>query len=122
MRYFLSSNNLKLFDWFIFIDDDIYLRSFSLLQMLTSLKFNAHFHNKPVAIVPSQVSRGFSFSKYKLNNGLFRNVSCLVHDFSFAQPAIINKFLFNFIFLYINFYALLLHTIIVLRTIITHYT
>jgi hypothetical protein len=78
-------------DWFVFMDDDIYLRPFAFLSFLASL----HHDKKslPVAVVGANAYRGFRFSKSWKQVGM-ENIDCLVndvHDFAVAQPLILNR-------------------------------
>jgi hypothetical protein len=134
MRFF-NTHLANLFEWFVFIDDDVFMRPVSLLTMLHqirplfSLTADA-FHllprnrsldaigSQPAALVSSSRYRGFLGSKsvWKKKKQHSRNhtsisisfasdsaaqgeqqeggLDCAVsdaHDFSFAQPAIINR-------------------------------
>ena len=118
MRYFNS--HLKTHEWFIFVDDDIFIRPFALLSMLESIhsvgfgtnisdQYFGGYESKanltlrkmgmePLALVSSSRYRGFRGSKWKdlvpVRTDGSRNVSCElhgIHDFAYAQPAFINR-------------------------------
>ncbi len=107
MRYFNTAQQLRDVEWFVFIDDDIYLRPYALASMLGEISPTANANNNnsdnkvhaelrhnvnidgPVALVAPVIPRNFEFSK------AWRNIAnCTVpkvHDFFMAQPAILNR-------------------------------
>eukprot|EP01038_Epipyxis_sp_PR26KG_P008126 gene8126-11004_t len=97
MRYFLAQIKPESFQWFLFLDDDVYIRPYSLLSFLENIYYyndssnvNTINNNLPIAFVSTSTNRGFSFSKKPLEF----NVDCSVgnvHEFSLAQPALLNK-------------------------------
>ena len=91
LRSFMYNPKLANTDWFIFMDDDIYLRPFAFLSFLATLHYDKKL--QPVAVVGGSSYRGFRFSKAWKQVGM--NVDCLakdVHDFAVAQPLILNRF------------------------------
>lgn len=126
MRYYYYLTDIQGVkgEWFLFMDDDVYIRPYSLLAFLSQLSCNngscAAF-DKAIALIPSATSRGFSFSKKKYREKKWISVvdkihnkklketleyllgnpvtdeTCLmkgVHTFYLAQPAFLNRCLF----------------------------
>ena len=82
LRYF--QHYLENLRWFIFQDDDVYLRPIPLQQMLSCVSQNTA---APVAIVSAKFTRGLYFSKEwdRIDNKM-----CSYYQFPYAQPAILN--------------------------------
>lgn len=98
LKYFLSNSDFKRVKWFVFMDDDIYVRPHSLLSLLSSIESNASFINKddasrstgPLGIVSSEVYRSFSFSK-RWDPDVVNCATQDIHEFPVAQPAILSR-------------------------------
>ena len=86
--YYNSYNDKKAKkNWFIFIDDDIYIRPYALLSFLDEYD-NRYGVNEPAAFLPSSyMMRGFKFSN-RWNKNKHR---CDEHEFNLAQPIIMNR-------------------------------
>lgn len=105
MRYFLHEPSMQKNEWFIFMDDDILFRPFSLLSMLTELtngvggstystKETAGTQGTKIALVAPTKHRGFEFSKRGIKEGsteVHRCRNSSAYEFPLAQPAIINR-------------------------------
>lgn len=103
MRYFLHEPSMQHNEWFIFIDDDILFRPYSLLSMLNELtktggppvlKVTAATDGNRIALVGPTKYRGFDFSKKTQRDDspeLHRCKNSTAYEFAFAQPAIINR-------------------------------
>ena len=107
MRYMLAlrdreGSKFKDVQWFMFLDDDLYIRPHALLAMLNGLKLNAttkaHLQGgaqgSGMAIVSAGTFRGFGFTR---KFGMFfdrhkPNLThiCRKHKFALAQPALIH--------------------------------
>ena len=64
MRYYLTASHLKHTQWFLFMDDDVYIRPYSLLSFLNAL--NVKYENilsTAFAIVSAIENPSFEFSK-----------------------------------------------------------
>lgn len=95
MRYFLYEPTLSDIQWFLFLDDDTYIRPFSLLALLDSIEHatgdTVHKvqSNRPIAMVAPGRLRNFEFSKgWK---GMYGCDIKGVHEFLCAQPALMNR-------------------------------
>ena len=89
LRYLYYSPKFKDVNWFVFMDDDVYIRPPSLLSMLN--QFPSKPSSAAVALISSSIYRGFGFSKFwpKL-----ANVNCKVdgvHSYAIAMPGVINR-------------------------------
>lgn len=84
MRYFSLLQRHRL-EWFIFQDDDIYLRHQAIMSMLSQMMI---YKSQPVAIVSARYPRGLFFSS-SWDRG--HNQSCARHMFPIAQPAFLNS-------------------------------
>ena len=76
------------FKWFIFQDDDLYMRPYALLNLLSS----DNASKEAIAIVAAKFYRGFRFSQYSKRSAGF-NYNCTIediHDFPVAQPLFLN--------------------------------
>ena len=111
MRYFMFNQQRPLFadvKWFAFMDDDLYIRPYSLAAMTQRMEthqlFRRHFlsdsssmsisGSKGAVLVSTSVSRGFGFTK---RFGMFDekkqpnlNHTCRQHKFPICMPAIIH--------------------------------
>jgi len=101
-------------EWFVFMDDDLYIRPFSLQTLLNSLSlWGAQFlkrrapaiktrlsdvhptrrepirSSEPMAMIQSELARGFEFSK-KWNRTTYNCKVGGVHDLYLSMPAILN--------------------------------
>jgi len=84
--FYYSDKNVKK-NWFIFIDDDIYIRPYALVSFLDEYD-KIYGHDTPVAFLPSSyMLRGFKFSN-RWNKNKHR---CDEHEFNLAQPIIMNR-------------------------------
>ena len=73
-------------NWFIFIDDDIYIRPYALTSFLE--QYEIIYGARPAAFIPSSyMMRGFKFSN-RWNKNKHR---CDEHEFNLAQPIIMNR-------------------------------
>ena len=98
MRFYNQDSSMKHAEWFMFMDDDIHVRPFALQAMLTGLSnplFTTNTNTPSVsngngmALVGSNRYRSFDFSRK------FPPHSCresIAYEFSFAQPAIISRY------------------------------
>lgn len=100
MRYFLHEPTLRNTEWFIFMDDDIHFRPFSLLAMLSELTTATSAgalestDKVRLALVGPVKYRGFEFSKrvnHDNSTEVHRCRNSTAFEFPFAQPAIINR-------------------------------
>jgi hypothetical protein len=131
MRYFLSQSNSKTksnnqqelqhtvnamgnkfenVEWFLFMDDDVYLRPFALISLLRTLTSNRNHtsdllnkehkqqaidiasRNQPIAMVSAQFFHG-PMIRPKQGSATAKDKcrSLLSVDYCFAQPALLNK-------------------------------
>lgn len=96
MRYFMNEPTLREVQWFLFLDDDTYIRPYSLLSMLESIESangeqpHKIQSDKPIALVAPSNTRNFDFSKgWK---GMYDCDVKGVHEFLVAQPALLNRY------------------------------
>jgi hypothetical protein len=86
LRYFIRSptSHYEQVEWFIFIDDDLYFRPYSLIGMLHSLQ-----SNQPMQIVSSTAINSMAFA-HRWDK---RKINCNSPEISFAwaQPSIYNR-------------------------------
>ncbi len=101
-------------EWFIFIDDDLYMRPYSLQTLLNALSLQSAHHARvgvkmpvpnedsvhpirrspisstlPLAIISSEVPRGFEFSK-KWDRKRFNCKIAGIHDLYLSMPVMLN--------------------------------
>jgi hypothetical protein len=115
MRYFLHHarplrkfHNVK---WFLFLDDDIYLRPFGLMSMLHFLELHSHSimnvvtnsfvrigrTSRPIAFVSAGGSHGSLLRAKNRTEAIVSNCQLTFSDgYSFAQPAILNRYVMMF--------------------------
>ncbi len=91
MRYYMTANHLKHTQWFLFMDDDVYIRPYSLTSFLNSL--SAKYDNilsTSFAMVSAKENPSFEFSKrwQQLYPDCFFNGS---DGFPLAQPIIMTR-------------------------------
>jgi hypothetical protein len=96
MRYYYNVLSRKFaLEWFVFQDDDLYIRPYSLINLLSLGRFSSTQSNHAVAIVAAKFYRGFRFSNlWQLPEYSMSNISCIVndvHDFPVAQPLFMNN-------------------------------
>jgi hypothetical protein len=107
MRFFVNNNNKKesgqLFsatEWFAFMDDDLYIRPYSLNALLHQLSNNNTLLSQsynlstadPIALVSTDKYRGFAFRRW--NKAVHQ---CAKHSFPIAMPAILNRNTLNYL-------------------------
>ena len=101
MRFFLLNANMmfQYSQWFIFSDDDVYIRPFAVQKLLEYVNVNSPL-NEPIALVSVTTNEGFRFSHIaalKSNNNACcsdSNLFCRLKttfEFGFAQPAFLNR-------------------------------
>lgn len=95
MRFFLHSPELSGLEWFVFIDDDIYLRPLALTSMLQSIDRNNSLLTA-IGIISSTSPHSIKFIKPKpstLYNSTLPESCAEVFGTSYynAQPAILNR-------------------------------
>lgn len=88
IRYFRNvlSFHFEL-DWFLFLDDDVYLRPFSLISLLKQMDIS---HPNPAALISAEFYRGFDFST-RWNRKTHKCASASTSSISLAQPAFLNR-------------------------------
>lgn len=97
MRYFLHhTTRFEGVPWFMFIDDDIYLRPYVFIRLMDKLQRNHSSSNVPVGIIAATKSAGVKNIKLKLDNGTYvplpsQCVNLLSSSFFYAQPAILSR-------------------------------
>jgi len=110
-----SGSLFKNTEWFIFMDDDLYVRPFSLQTLLNTLSLRnrqfVHRHppdaplpplsevhpvehkavhsSQPIAMIQSEMARGFEFSK-NWNRTAYNCKVAGVHDIYLSMPAVLN--------------------------------
>lgn len=90
MRYFLTHPRFLEVKWFIFMDDDLHYRPYSLLTFLHQLQHQTN--DSAVALVAGMGLQGFRQFKSKLSSsGQHQCNDRTVHRFAYAQPAILNR-------------------------------
>jgi hypothetical protein len=100
MRYYLARTGLGhrfySVDWFLFLDDDIYIRPHALLGfldgMLRNRSLSDFISSSGIALVSAGMHRGFGFSKrHGTGIGANRTSNCFRHKFAIAQPSLIHR-------------------------------
>ena len=102
MRFFIANVNLMFrhSQWFIFSDDDVYIRPFAVQKLLEYVNIISLPSNEPIALVQGTTNRGFHFSHIaalKSNDNACcsnPNLLCRLKStfaFGFAQPAFLNR-------------------------------
>ena len=96
MRYYMTEPSLAKVDWFLFLDDDTYIRPYSLVALLNRLEsangdgIHKIQSDQPIALVSPANLRNFDFSKgWK---GMYDCDIKGVHEFLVAQPALLNRY------------------------------
>lgn len=95
MRFYNQDLSMKQAEWFMFMDDDIHVRPFALQSMLTEIENTTSSSQvisseKGMALVGSNRYRSFDFSKKSPPHSCRESIA---YEFSFAQPAIINRYM-----------------------------
>lgn len=107
LRYFSNEPTVQSVEWFLFLDDDTYIRPYALLSMLESLSNNNNNNNnnlnsdssnnnnqiilgsEPLAMVAPANFRSFDYSR--VWKGIANCAVSGVHEFLMAQPALLNR-------------------------------
>ncbi len=107
IRYFLRHSETKTgkfkdIKWFLFLDDDVYIRPFGLISLLRTLEQNTSsvfsksnllsIHDHPIALVSAQLFHGLHLKPKQGTNVAKEKCRRLMSvDYCFAQPALMNK-------------------------------
>lgn len=92
MRYYLTEPAFRDFDWFVFMDDDLYFRPYALLSFLDRVQRNTSLSSQPLAMIAGSGLQGFRQLKNKaLASGHHDCTHQVVYRFGYAQPAFFNR-------------------------------
>lgn len=92
MRFFLTHQETSKAEWFIFMDDDIYYRPYSLVSMLYALQQNQSLSSLPFGVIAANLPRSpANIRPKKLANLSLSCSNILMHTIYLTQPAFLNR-------------------------------